>query len=104
PGADDKAELAKLNPRIEQYQSKVKALDAEIKELEAKSKDAPGLPERRAERESVQALLRPLEARRQLVTHAESEAAVDSELSLLWWDHYELRRWQLNLLYFQVPE
>src|SRR5262249_24216487 len=38
------------------------------------------------------------------LAHAESEAAVDSELSLLWWDKYELRRWQINPLYFQVPE
>jgi uncharacterized protein (TIGR03790 family) len=104
PSADDKAELAKLNPLVEHYQARIKALDAEIKELEAKSKDAPGLPERRSEREAVQQVLRPLEARRQFVSHAESEAAVDSELSLLWWEHYELRRWQLNLLYFQVPE
>jgi uncharacterized protein (TIGR03790 family) len=29
---------------------------------------------------------------------------VDSELALLWHDAYELRRWQLNLLYFQAPE
>jgi uncharacterized protein (TIGR03790 family) len=104
PSADEKAELAKLNPLIEHYQARGKALDAEIKELEAKSKDAPPLAERKAERDSVQGMLKPLEARRQLVTHAESEAAVDSELSLLWWDHYELRRWQLNLLYFQVPD
>jgi uncharacterized protein (TIGR03790 family) len=104
PSADDMAELDKLNPLVEHYQAKVKALDAEIKGLEAKAKDAPGLPERRNEREAVQQVLRPLESRRQFVGHAESEAAVDSELSLLWWDHYELRRWQLNLHYFQVPE
>ncbi len=104
PTADEKIEAAKVNPLVELYQGKLITLDAEIKELEAKSKDAPQLVERRAERESLQALLRPLEARRQHLAHAESEAAVDSELSLLWWDHYELRRWQLNLLYFQVTE
>jgi uncharacterized protein (TIGR03790 family) len=104
PSADEKAELTKLNPLIEHYHAKVKSLDTEIKELEAKSKDAAPLPERRAEREAVQAVLKPLEARRPIITHAESEAAVDSELSLLWWENYELRRWQLNILYFQVPE
>jgi uncharacterized protein (TIGR03790 family) len=105
--ADEKAELEKLNPLIAFYQEKVKALDEQIKALEAKTKDAappPALAEHRAERESLQGLLRPMENRRHFVTHAESEAAVDSELSLLWWDNYELRKWQLNLLYFQVPE
>ena len=38
------------------------------------------------------------------LSHAESNAAVDSELALLWHEGYDLRRWQLNLLYFQVPE
>ncbi|HEX5269999.1 MAG TPA: TIGR03790 family protein [Gemmataceae bacterium] len=104
PTDDEKAESAKLSPLVEYYHAKLRALDTEIKALEVKSKDAPPLPERKAEREAVQGLLRPLETRRQLLTHAESEAAVDSELSLLWWEHYELRRWQLNLLYFQVPE
>src|SRR5438034_996802 len=83
-----------LNPLIEHYQAKLRALQEEIKSLETKTKDAPELTARRAERDAVQALLRPLEARRQFVTHAETEAAVDSELSLLWWDNYDLRRWQ----------
>jgi uncharacterized protein (TIGR03790 family) len=36
--------------------------------------------------------------------HVESVACVDSELMLLWWDNYPLARWQINLLYWQVPE
>jgi uncharacterized protein (TIGR03790 family) len=80
PSADEKAELEKLNPLIEFYHGRARTLDAEGKSL-----------------------LKPLEERRKVVSHAESEASVDSELSLLWWDNYELRRWQVNLLYFQVP-
>jgi uncharacterized protein (TIGR03790 family) len=38
------------------------------------------------------------------VQYDESHAAVDSELALLWWGAYELRRWQANPLYFQVPD
>jgi len=45
-----------------------------------------------------------LEDRRRWLEHAESVAAVDSELALLWHEGYDLRRWQLNLLYFQVPD
>lgn len=104
PTADEKAELAKLNPLVEHYQGRVRSLQDEIKALEAKTKEAPALAERRAQRDAVQALLGPLETRRQFVSHAESEAAVDSELSLLWWDDYDLRRWRLNTLYFQVHE
>jgi uncharacterized protein (TIGR03790 family) len=103
PSAEEKAELEKLSPLIDFYRTRAQALDTEIKALEAKPKDS-ALPERRARREAVQTLLKPLEARQRFVVHAESEAAVDSELSLLWWDAYELRRWQLNMLYFQVPE
>lgn len=57
------------------------------------------------EREPDQQVKRQLEERRRKVTQNESQAAVDSELFLLWWGDYELRRWQLNPLYFQVtPE
>ena len=33
-----------------------------------------------------------------VLSHTESGACVDSELMLLWWDHYYLARWQVNLL------
>src|SRR5262249_42382952 len=106
PSADEKAELANLDALIDRYQKRVRALDEEIKRLEAKGKDPPlpprefaELTERKGEREVMQTLLKPLEPRRRYVGHSESEAAVDSELSLLWWDKYELRRWQVNMLY-----
>jgi uncharacterized protein (TIGR03790 family) len=34
----------------------------------------------------------------------ESEAAVDSELMLLWWPPYEPFRWVINPLYFRLPD
>jgi uncharacterized protein (TIGR03790 family) len=43
-----------------------------------------------------------LEARRMVLSHRESTAAVDSELMLLWWPAYHLARWQPNPLYWQV--
>lgn len=36
--------------------------------------------------------------------HSESTACVDSELMLLWWPKYPLRRWVPNPLYFQASE
>ncbi len=44
-----------------------------------------------------------LEERVRLLTHAESTAAVDSELMLLWIDGYPLSRWVVNPLYWQNP-
>src|SRR5262249_46593257 len=71
--------------------------------------DPPGnlaatLKARREELRAVQLKLKPLDQKQRHLAHAESEACVDSELMLLWWDSYELRRWQLNLLNFQVPD
>jgi uncharacterized protein (TIGR03790 family) len=110
PNADEKAELDKLGKEMAPLEKKRKELDDEIKGLEVKAKDNPkgqaadDLKTRRRERADLQNQLRPLDVRRRFLSHDESHAAVDSELALLWHEGYDLRRWQLNLLYFQVPE
>jgi uncharacterized protein (TIGR03790 family) len=38
------------------------------------------------------------------LSHQETVACVDSELMLLWWDGYDLYKWQPNLLNFRVSE
>lgn len=38
-----------------------------------------------------------------ILSQKESQAAVDSELALLWWGNYPLARWQVNLRYFTFP-
>jgi uncharacterized protein (TIGR03790 family) len=99
-----------LQPLIELYKGRLKCLQDEITRHEAEGKKRlpnageAALLERKNERDGLQALLRSLESRRQFVGRADTVASVDSELSLLWWDHYELRRFQLNTLYFQVPD
>ncbi len=45
-----------------------------------------------------------LAQRRGGLAEDQSTAAVDSELMLLWWPKYELNRWVVNPLYWQVPE
>ncbi|HUR55684.1 MAG TPA: TIGR03790 family protein, partial [Gemmataceae bacterium] len=45
-----------------------------------------------------------LDEKWRVVTHNESTACVDSELMLLWWPEYPLRRWVPNPLYFQASE
>src|SRR6267142_2068289 len=110
PNKEEAAELAKLQPQINRLRGEEQQLQQEITGLETESKeDPPGvlaqtLRERRQERDALREQWEPLDERRQRLAYEESQACVDSELSLMWWDHYELRRWQLNLLYFQVPE
>ena len=110
PNADEKAELEKVKKELQPLEKNRKDLDDEIKGLEAKAKDDPNGVEaallivRRKDRADLENQVRPLEGRRKRLSYEESAAAVDSELALLWNDDYDLRRWQLNLLYFQVPE
>ena len=110
PNDEEKAELDKLKKEMEPLEKTRKDLDDEIKALEAKAKDDPkgqaadDLKARRQDRTDLENQLRPLEGRRRFLSYDESTAAVDSELALLWYDAYDLRRWQLNPLYFQIPE
>jgi uncharacterized protein (TIGR03790 family) len=110
PDADEKAELDKLGPKIQSLQQMVRAGPDEVACLEHQSKECPELvPEkavqqRRQELEAARGLLGDMERKRNHLAWAESEACVDSELSLLWWDEYELRRFLPNLLNWQVPE
>src|SRR5262249_19660085 len=110
PSDEDKAALSKLQQDMEPLQTRQKKLQDEIAGLEAKAKKDPSeeltkkIQELRKERDAIPAKLRPLEMRRNFLNHAESHASVDSELMLLWWDNYELRRWQVNPMYFQVPD
>jgi uncharacterized protein (TIGR03790 family) len=110
PNADEKAELDTIRKDLEPVEKQRKDLDEEIKGLEAKAKDDPkgqaadDLKIRRKARLDLDGPINLLVQKRRFLSHDESYAAVDSELALLWHDAYELRRWQLNLLYFQVPE
>jgi hypothetical protein len=110
PGAEEKAELDVLKARLDKARTRQQELQKIIDALEKKAKDEPNdpevkeLPERKKERADVEREIRKLEDQRRWLSHAESNAALDSELALLWHDGYELRRWQLNLLYFQVSD
>jgi uncharacterized protein (TIGR03790 family) len=106
---EEQAELARIQKELTPLQKKKSELEAEIKKLEEPAKKEPDgaaakqLQEHRDELGRVTQQHGQLEQRRRWVSHAESLAAVDSELALLWHSSYDLRRWQLNALYFQVP-
>lgn len=49
------------------------------------------------------AKIHELTARRDKLSYNQSNAAVDSELMLLWWPTYDTSRWVMNPLYWQIP-
>jgi uncharacterized protein (TIGR03790 family) len=113
PSADEKAALAKLTPELKKLADREEKLGKEVADLEKKAKGKPAgaeagdLKERRdrlaATRRELDRLRRQ-ESRLAGTGQFDSTAAVDSELSLLWWGKYELRGWQLNTLHWRFPE
>ena len=111
PNADERAELDEIRKALEPLEKKRKEVVEKIKVLESRpgadrqEQAADELAASRKERAELDAAIRPLERKMHRLSYSESHAAVDSELSLLWHDNYDLRRFQPNLLYFQVsPE
>jgi uncharacterized protein (TIGR03790 family) len=110
PSKEEKQELEKIQKEIAPVEKEKLDLEADIKKLESIAKSVPQGPAakeltlRRAELDKVAQRLRSFDQRRRWLSHAESHAAVDSELALLWHSGFDLRRWQMNLLYFQVPD
>ncbi|HWG42893.1 MAG TPA: TIGR03790 family protein [Gemmataceae bacterium] len=110
PNVEEKAELDKVRKEIEPLRKQHRELQETIKGLADKIKKDPKSPDkqeletRKKERSTREAKLQALDQRVRWLSHSESQAAVDSELALLWHTGFDLRRWQLNLLYWQVPE
>lgn len=108
PNADERAELDRIQKDLEPLEKKRKEVEERIKVLETKAgDDAKGqTPEElaawRKDRAELDGAIRPLERKVRWLSWSESQAAVDSELSLLWHENYDLRRFQPNLLYFQI--
>jgi uncharacterized protein (TIGR03790 family) len=108
PSDEERAQLKELEPKIKETEAAIKRADERVKELDKLTADPMGLVTilKKGRRTELDALRRTQDRqtrRRSFLSHGESHAAVDSELMLLWWDKYELRRWQMNLNYFQVP-
>jgi uncharacterized protein (TIGR03790 family) len=110
PSPEEQKALADIRPQLEKTQADLKKLQDDVAALEKQTKENPKgdnadkLQVRRKERDALQARVRALQAQQRFLSHTESRACVDSELSLLWWGPYELRRFLPNLLNFQVPE
>ncbi|HEX4590032.1 MAG TPA: TIGR03790 family protein, partial [Gemmataceae bacterium] len=105
----DKASLEKLKPELESSMLEVRKLTLSVRMLKAdvekdpKSPLAQTLTEREGQLAEAQRKVRGLEEVHGQLNHRESTAAVDSELMLMWWRPYNLSRWMVNPLYWQVP-
>jgi uncharacterized protein (TIGR03790 family) len=94
PNAEEQKELATLRPELAEARKKLPELEKKEKDKQADSKE---LAVARAE-------VNKLQARERVLTHAESEASVDSELMCLWWPEYALVRWQMNPRFRFAPD
>src|SRR5262249_25752145 len=98
PNQQEKAELAPIAAELKKTQDVAKELDAPVKQLDAEAKKEPksdavqDLTRTQSALTMARSESRGLEQRRNWLSYAESHAAVDNELMLLWWDSYELRR------------
>lgn len=90
PSEDEKKALEKLRPELAVARKK-------LAELEKNKGDAKEIA---AARRQVQGY----EERERAMTHAETQASVDSELMLLWWEKYPLVRWVANPLYLRASD
>jgi uncharacterized protein (TIGR03790 family) len=90
PTKEQQEQIDKLKPDLDEARKKVDEL----------KKD-------KAETDKVNAAQRVVDRLNRQVAvlqRNETTAAVDSELMLLWWPKYDLYRWQVNPLYWQVSE
>ncbi len=108
---EEQKKLATLRKDLNEARNRLKDLEKAIDEARKAAKEAPldrpafdRLKMMEEERDKEAKRTRELEPQVQRLSGSESVAAVDSELSLLWFPAYDLNRWQLNLLYWQVPE
>lgn len=107
---EEKKVIAQVNDALKKLRDEESERKADIAKLEKVEKESPTdagkkkLADLRSQTSNLARQIRVLNDRRKWLSHAESQACVDSELMLLWWDDYELRRWQVNLLNWRVPE
>jgi uncharacterized protein (TIGR03790 family) len=110
PSEQDKAELNKLKPQLDQAQADKDKLVNTVRVLEEEVKKDPdgpfaaALPGKKGEQQEAERKLHLLEERQRVLSQAQSEASLDSELMLLWYDGYPLSRWIENPHYWRYPE
>jgi uncharacterized protein (TIGR03790 family) len=111
--AEERDGAARLQGQIKAQEEVRDKAREEVKQLEAKAAKADlavdfelakKLNDRRTARDNADREVQSLVRQRNQLEHAETEAAVDSELALLWHSGYALYRWQINPWHYQFPE
>ncbi len=93
PSPEEKAQLDRIRPRMEELKKEIAELD--------KKKSEPGIPEKI---KMAQGKLGDLQKEEAKYIHPESHACVDSELMMLWIDGYPLARFLPNELNWRFPK
>ncbi len=110
PSDKEKQKLKEWQDKVAEAQTKKKKVQAEIQTLQEqiKKKSTKDLQKKLKDLQNKQkqldTLIRIGKQSQRTLNHSDTVASVDSELMLLWWDNYNLHRWQGNLLNFQLPE
>lgn len=109
PNAAEQEEIKKLDPQIRDLQAAVAQWQAVVATQDAFKKTVPlilSMPtpnDNRRQLLTSQQELNAVNIRRGQLNYPESQACVDSELMMLWWDNYDLRRFRVNAMHWQIP-
>lgn len=107
PSEEERKQAQKLRETRNPVRAERDRQKTEVERLEKLNKEAPsketaeGLKKARAKLNELNGKVRGYDSQIKRLSHTESRAAVDSELSLLWYDNYPLDRWQYNPLFWQ---
>lgn len=110
PTEKERAQMATVAADLKKSQEAGKQYEARVKELEDEARNNPmgdaakKLELARTDLVNNKNEQQGLDHRHHWLAHDETQAAVDNELMLLWWDKYELRRFLPNPLYFRISD
>jgi uncharacterized protein (TIGR03790 family) len=110
PTEDEQRQLAGVRADLEEKRktadaraNTAKALEDDAKKFNITTLQAR-IDEMKKEVADMRKYIQELEQTARRLGHEESNAAVDSELMLLWWPEYPKDRWLINSLNWQIPE
>lgn len=95
-------ELKSLKQELKQIREKINSIESKKDKIDEDKKSQ--LDKQKGEEKKLQAKENLLMNQIRILNHSESQASVDSELMLLWWEKYPLQRWVINANYWKFSE